>query len=157
MTSKCIYLQGQYEAVGTTRRRGDCVEAEFLKIEDQTLSNVLISYEAFNLLELGEIIEVTYFTVGRTTYLTYVRFGNGTITETPNFAGRELSKSGFRYLGIMFALFIACSVLFPRVAYLGGNANLSLLACIGASLVMPIIKASKTAMRVRNSRNLFPA
>ncbi|EGQ9742318.1 hypothetical protein FWP33_07270 [Vibrio parahaemolyticus] len=156
MTSKCIYLQGQYTAVGPSRRRGGCVEAESITIDDVTLNKVLIDKEAFDLLELGEIVELSFFTKGNETFITYIRYGENKLSPTPNFAYREFTKLGFRSMGLVLMLVLLISFVYPDIAFMGGSSTFLLPVAFGASLILPIIKYISIHKHVLSSKKTFP-
>lgn len=156
MTSKCIYLQGQYTAVGPSRRRGGCVEAESITIDDVTLNKVLIDREAFELLELGEIVELSFFTNGNETFITYIRYGENKLSPTPNFAYREFTKLGFRSMGIVLLLIFLISFVYPDIAFIGGNTTFVMPVAFGASLIFPIFKYIAIQKHVLSSKKIFP-
>lgn len=150
------YLHGHYTSVGPSRRRGGCVEAEFITIGDLTLQNVLISKEAFDLLELGEVIELVYYQQSNITYITYLRYNEEKISPMPNFANRALSKLGFRAMGCSLVGVFIISFMYPDIAVTGGNSALIIPVIFGASLILAVGGYFATLKKVIATKSLFP-
>lgn len=150
------YLHGQYKSVGPSRHRGGCVEAEFITISDSTLQNVLISKEAFDLLELGEVVELVYYQQSNITYITYLRYNDDKISPMPNFANRVMNKVGFKAMGCSLVGVLIISFMYPEISVAGGSSTLMIPAIFGASLILAAGGYFTTFKKVLATKSLFP-
>ncbi len=157
MTSKSNYIQGFYSEIGPSRSRGGCVEADFITINDITLNNVLMDKEAFDLLELGEDIEITFIVHRGITYITYVRFGHEKVSSTPSFAYREAIKLGFQSFGLVLIATAIVSILYPDFLMVASSGSFPLIP-VGflASFVFIVIKYATIQTMVVRSKKWLP-